>query len=239
VPLSNDPLSRALSLVRTTQPTASSARSARSGLLAYLAVLAQIGPANRPDLFPTEADVVSYLVNAHMAWTLALNEEAEYSELSPVALRDIPFPLAGRQATLSSLTTEIISRAPAEPRFVLFLNPGFATGPPLPPWPLEGHSLAWQLSIHARVCGADPSFWQLDEQRQVLRLSPFVSYMPGLPASATARAVRLLELVPPPPELANRIVAVCGGSLQRCTHLPSELQISRWQKPAVPPQAQR
>ncbi len=198
-------------------------RRERASLLAHLARLATVGPRTRPELFPTDDDALAYLINAHMGWTVALGTEPETRHLPALARRHVPFPLDGRTMTLEALAAEIVARAAHEPRVVLFLNPGLAAGPPLPPWPLAGHSLAWQLAHHARTCGAQPSFWHLDETRREVRLSAFTAHMPGLPRTAPERTARLLELIPPPPPLGERIVAVCGPSMQRCTHAVAPL----------------
>ena len=226
-PLSYPLLSQVLARFAA-EPTALATQRARNLLSTHLARLAQLGPSTRPESFPREEETIAYLVNAHMAWTVALTAEPGLAQLPVAELRTIPFPLDGRRTTLASLAQEILARAPAEPRLVLFLNPGLAEGPPLPPWPLEGHSLAWQLERHAHRCGAQPSFWRLDEARRELAAGAFTAFMPGLPATAHQRAARLLELVPPPPPLYARIVAVCGPTLQRCTHTVSPLPSTRW-----------
>lgn len=200
----------------------------RRRLLAHLAAIAAVGPGTRPESFPSQRDVLAYLVNAHMAWAVALATEPRLATLPPLARRAIPFPLDGTTTTLEALAAMIIQLAPAEPRFVLFLNPGLAAGPPLPPWPVEGHALAWQLEQHARTCGAQRSFWDLDEGRRELRLSAFAGHMPGLPPTAAGRALRLLELVPPPPPVRDRILTVCGPTLQRCTHTLAPLDPAPW-----------
>lgn len=200
----------------------------RRRLLAYLATIAAVGPTTRPELFPSQGDVLAFLINAHMAWTVALATEPGPATVLPLSRRSVRFPLDGGTTTLETLAVRILQLAPAEPRVVLFLNPGLAAGPPLPPWPLEGHALAWQLDQHGRNCGAHPSFWSLDEERRELRMSAFAAHMPGLPDAPAARALRLLELAPPPPPLRARILAACGPTLQRCTHTLAPLDPAAW-----------
>ncbi len=226
VPLSYTPLSHVLAWFAAEPATLGTAEQAR--LRSHLALLAQLGPSSHPEWFPRDEEVIAYLVNAHMAWTLALTSEPGLARSPVSVLRTVPFPLDGRQTTLASLAQEVLTRAPAEPRLVLFLNPGLRTGPPLPPWPLEAHALAWQLARHAHRCGAQPTFWRLDETRRELAVGAFAAYMPGLPATAPERAARLLTLVPPPAPLLERILAVCGPTLQRCTHTVSPLDSTRW-----------
>ena len=122
----------------------------------YLASLAARGPASRPELFPSPEYVLAYLVNAHVAWTIALGEDPEFARLDVAAVRELPFPVDGRIDQPEGLDGEIARRAPWEPRLALFLNPGWRGGPPLPETALDGHSLGWQLADHAALCGRTP-----------------------------------------------------------------------------------
>jgi hypothetical protein len=183
----------------------------------YLAALAHHGPVSTPELFPSTAHVLAYLVNAHAAWTIALGEAQKLRKLGVGALREVPFPLDGRMSTLATLAGEVARYAPWEPRLSLFLNPGWQGGPPLPTSALEGHSLDWQLASHAGLCGRTPGFWNLDRGRSVVSVSAFTDSMWGLPVEQPARMRKLLDLVPPPGRLRQAILATCGPSLQRCT----------------------
>lgn len=197
-------------------------------LLHYLSQLASVGPGQRPELFPSEQHVLAYLVDAHIAWALAFASNPRTARLDTAALRDRPFTLGQQTWTLSTLSAEVLRRAPLEPRLALFLNPGIADGPPLPLAPLEGHSLEWQLAEHAGRCGRSPGFWQLDAAAGTVHLSGFAAYLPGLPQPPAARARRLLELVPPPAELGREILARCGRALQRCTVTVGPINLTRW-----------
>jgi hypothetical protein len=185
--------------------------------IGYLVALAHHGPISTPELFPSEAHVLAYLVNAHAAWTIALGEARKLRKLGVGALREVPFPLDGRTSTLATLAGEVARYAPREPRLALFLNPGWQDGSPLPTSALEGHSLDWQLASHAELCGRTPGFWNLDRERRVVSVSAFTDFMWGLPAGQPARMRQLLELMPPPARLRQAIFATCGRSLQRCT----------------------
>jgi hypothetical protein len=216
------PLSAVLARVQT-DPAAAGVRGA---LDAYLSALARTGPRTRPGLFPTDADALAYLADAHMAWTIALGERRDLARLDPAALRGIRFPLDGRTATLREIAAELQRRAPFEARLALFLNPGWKGGAPLPESALEGPSLEWQLARHAARCGG-AGFWALDAGAHRLAVSAVSASMWGLPEAPVARARRLLDLVPPPAALAGAIAAVCGASLERCTIVSAPLDTAR------------
>jgi len=192
-----------------------------------LAAIANFGPISTPELFPTEAHVLAYLVDAHVAWSIALGEARRFRRLDVAALRRVPFPLDRRTSTLEELAGEVASRAPCEPRLALFLNPGWKGGPPLPSAALEGHSLDWQLAVHAALCGRTPGFWQVDRERRVLKVSAFTDWLWGLPTDQPARARKLLELVPPPARLLEAAQEACGPSLQRCTVISAGIDEAR------------
>ena len=217
IPTTHDALSAVLGGVAAAGPRGRWDGVRLEVFVGYLAALAHHGPGSTPELFPSDAHVLAYLINAHAAWTIALGEAPKLRELSVGTLREVPFPLDGRVSTLATLTGEVARYAPREPRLALFLNPGWQGGPPLPVSALEGHSLDWQLASHAELCGRTPDFWNLDRDRRVVRVSAFTDFMWGLPAEQPARMRQLFELVPPPGPLRQAILATCGPSFKRCT----------------------
>jgi len=217
-------------------PRVTSALPARPSSLLdqYLAIAAARGPSTRPELFPSDQDVLAYLINAHIAWALKLDAASEPLDTAVADPRAITFPLDGGLWSLARLTNEILARAPAEPRIVLFLNPGFRGGPPLPPAAVEGYSLAWQIAVQGQICGSTPGFWALESGKPELRLTGFTRFMPGLPTDQRARARILLDLVPPPTELRDRIFARCGPTLQQCAVTLAPVDTNRWRRAASP-----
>ncbi len=211
----HEPLSSVLATLPADDAGAAWTPPAQGWLRAYLALVARRGPSTRPEQFPSDADVLAYLVNAHIAGALALGHQARLASASVGALGEEPFTVDGAPASLSSLAREIAARAPWEPRLALFLNPGWRGGPPLPAAALEGRALDWQLAVHAERCGKS-GFWALDRSARRLALPAYADRIWGLPAAQPARARRLLDLVPPPNALRAEIVAACGASLQRC-----------------------
>ncbi len=203
-------------------------RDAHERLSRVLGSLASGGPFAQPGLFPTDEDVVAWLVNAHVAWVVALHNAPDLASRDVEALRSVPFPLAGGRWTLERLEREVLARAPREPRLALFLNPGYVGGPRLPQTALEGHALSWQLSSQAAISGRSPSFWSFDPERRELRITAFTAFMPGLPTPLPQRARRLLDLVPPQAELRTTIVGGCGEALQRCSVALLPLDTRRW-----------
>jgi hypothetical protein len=217
LPATHDALSAVLAGVAAAGPRNRWDGVRQEVFVGYLVALAHHGPVSTPELFPSDADVLAYLVNAHAAWTIALGEARKLRKLGVGALREVPFPLDGRMSTLATLAGEVARYAPREPRLALFLNPSLQGGPPLPVSALEGHSLDWQLASHAELCGRSPDFWNLDRERRVVSVSAFTDFMWGLPAEQPARMRQLLELVPPPGQLRQAVFDACGPSLQRCT----------------------
>lgn len=217
VPATHESLSAVLGALGVPEPDRARDGARMEVFSGYLEALAHSGPRTTPELFPSRPYVVAYLVDAHVAWTIALGESPQLSTRRTRQLREIPFPLDGRMATLARLEGEIARRAPFEPRLALFLNPGWQGGPPLPESALEGYSLEWQLAAHAARCGHTPGFWGLDRRRKIVKVSAVTGLMWGLPEVQPARTRLLLDLVPPPAQLSDAIVATCGPSLLRCT----------------------
>jgi hypothetical protein len=227
VPATHDALSGVLGALAGAGP-----RSRRDGVrqdmfAGFLVAIANFGPLSTPELFPTESHRLAYLVDAHIAWSIALGEGRRFWRLDVAALRRVAFPLDRRTSTLDGLSDEIARRAPWEPRLALFLNPGWKGGPPLPSTALEGHSLDWQLAVHAALCGRTPGFWEVDRERRVLKVSAFTDSLWGLPTDQPARARRLLELVPPPATLLASVREACGPSLQRCAVITAGIDEGR------------
>lgn len=232
VPATHDVLSGVLGALAAAGP-ASRLDGVRQDIFAdYLAAMAQVGPTSTPELYPSGPYVLAYLVNAHVAWAVALGEARRLRRLDTSSLREIPFPLDRGTSTLAALEAEIARRAPSEPRLALFLNPGWKGGPPLPPSALEGHSLDWQLATQSASSGSTPGFWDLDRAGKVLRVSAFTDAMWGLPPEQPARARRLLELVPPPARLRAAVEETCGRSLERCSVASIPLDDARLFAPA-------
>lgn len=188
-----------------------------SYLREYLAVLAGGGPESTPELFPDPAHVIAYYLNAHVAWAHALASAPALRGRTVDALLAQPIGVDRRVTTLAALAARARAEAAGEPRVELLLNPGWRGGPPLPPAAMEGYSLAWQLSEHARRCGHAPGFWGLERDTREIRISSLVRDMQGLPDDPRQRVRRTLDLVPPPPSLRSSILATCGDQLQRCS----------------------
>jgi hypothetical protein len=216
-PPTDPQLSSALEAIVKAGPPQSWNQQRRDLFRGYLATLAACGPASRPELFLSPQYVLAYLVNAHVAWTIALASAPEFAKLNLAAVRELPITVDGTTTSLRGLTDEIARRAPFEPRLGLFLNPGWRGVPPLPETALVGHTFDWQLADHAKLVGRTPGFWELDPGRKVLKVSSFASLMWGLPDARPARIRKVFELVPPPDKLRWDILAYCGISLSGCS----------------------
>lgn len=189
----------------------------RGYLQGYLAVIADGGPDSTPELFPDQAHVIAYFLNAHMAWAHALGSAPALRNRPVGALLAEPIRVDRKVTTLGEVATRARSEAVGEPRVELFLNPGWRGAPRLPPSALEGYSLSWQLAAHAQRSGQAPGFWELDSGGHELRLSEIVAAMQWMPEEQRQRARRALDLVPPPEALRTAILASCGEQLQRCS----------------------
>ncbi len=197
----------------------------------YLSTLTHSGPVTTPELFPSEADALAYALNAHLAWVIALGETPALRTRDVATLREVPFPLDGRTSTLARLEAEVAGRAPFEPRVALLLNPGWRGGPPLPGSSIEARSLEFQTATQARLCGATAGFWEVDRRLGVVRVSAFTDFMWGLPTAQPDRGRRLLELIPPPADIAAAIVAACGATLLRCSITSAPFDMARLIEP--------
>lgn len=189
----------------------------RGYLREYLAVLAEGGPTSTPELFPDQAHVIAYYLNAHMAWAHALGSAPKLAGLSTARLLREPIRMDRKTTSLAEIAERARLAAAGEPRVELFLNPGWRHGLRLPSSAVEGYSLAWQLAAQAQRCGASPGFWAFDASAREIRHSALISSMRDLPPNPHLRARRVLDLVPPPPELRAEILTTCGEQLQRCT----------------------
>jgi hypothetical protein len=214
--LSHRPLAQPLTMAWARPGRHSLKPDDRASLYGYVSLLARCNPALERELFPTDAHVVAYLVDAHIAWTLLLNQDPRLADADVETLRHTAFPLAQGSRTLADLEVEILGRSFSEPRVALALNPGWRGGPPLPAAPFESHSLAWQIGEHARRCGSTTGFWRFDPARKTLAVSAFTTYLPGLPQDQGSRVRRLIDLVPPAEAEARAILATCGDRLGAC-----------------------
>jgi hypothetical protein len=231
VPATHDVLSTVLASMRTYGPNHEWS-GARNQLFAnYLSAIAQNGPTATPALFPTDDDALAYAIDAHVAWVIALGETPALRSRDVGTLRDAAFPLDGKTATLAQLEDEIAARAPFEPRAALFLNSGWRGGPPLPGAAVEARSLGFQLATQARMCGQAPGFWSLDRAHRSIRVTSFTRFMWGLPTEQPQRTRRLLQLVPPPPDVEAAIFATCGESLLGCSITSTLFDTSRLIEP--------
>ncbi len=234
LPATHEPLSAVLALFPGGGPGAAWGSNAARVLDGYLAALAGAGPRSRPDLFPSGNHALAYLVDAHVAWTIALGENGGMAGLDVRELRDVRVPLDGGTTTLRGLEAEIARRAPYEPRLALFLNPGWRGGPALPDGALDGDAFRWQLARQAQRYGGG-GFWAFDPAARRLTVSAFAAEMWGLPEAPLARARRLLEIVPPPAAMRDAVTAACGASLARCTLAMAPIDLSRLLTPAPQP----
>jgi hypothetical protein len=217
MPIVHTPLSAILLATATPTGRAGWSFAHRETLSQYLGIVAHWGPFENPELFPSVDYTLAYLVNAHVAWSIALNLDPAYASLSVEELRRVPLRVGRRTLSLDDIVGQIWLRSPLEPRLRLLLNPGWKGAPPLPEAAFEGHSFAWQLRSQSERCGAMPGFWAFDAGRHEIRVNAFANSAWGLPDEPAPRVHRLMELVPPPANLRATFVGACGSGLQRCS----------------------
>ncbi len=234
LPATHETLSAVLAGLPSGDPAGAWRPSTDAALRRYLEITARRGPSSHPELFPSGQDALAYLVDAHVAWALALGHDPRLARSDVARLREVPVTVDGASWSLDALAREVARRAPWEPRLALFLNAGWRGGPPFPRTALEGRALAWQLTLQAERCGSAPGFWTLDDAGRRLALAAYADLIWGLPDDRVARTRRLLDLVPPPGPLRDRIVATCGASLQRCAIAVTPTDTARLFTPAGP-----
>lgn len=153
--------------------------------------IAAIGPDDRPELFPTEADRLAYWINAYNTAVLALIR-AHY----PIAsVRDVSRPwlffflprtsgffyfqrvrLGGQAISLYALENDVVRGRFAEPRIHFALNCGSVGCPRLPREPFRPEGLDEQLERETRRFFAEERNLRIDHERRTVFLSQILEW---------------------------------------------------------------
>ena len=179
------------------------ANGVRYSLERYVAQIHDAGPANRPELFPTEADRLAYYINAHNALSMYgvvsrdLPENVYFSGL----LEETRFVVGGRWVSLEQLANGFV-RPFGDPRAHFALNCMAVSSPPLRREPYVGEWLDEQLEEQGWRFLNDPRAVQ-PEDEDTVRLTELVTrfypedFLGAYQRRTGARAVNIIEAVAP------------------------------------------
>lgn len=149
-------------------------------------VVAGIGrraPNNRPDLFPTRADVLAFHINAYNALAmfnvvrsappprLGLLDRVEFFKLTKLVVGEQPI-------SLYDYENDVI-RPLGEERVHVALNCMARSCPRLPRTPFTAEGLDAQLDAASREFFNDPKHVEVDDARRVVRLSSILDFYPA------------------------------------------------------------
>jgi hypothetical protein len=179
------------------------ANGVRYSLDRYVAQIYDAGPANRPELFPSEVDRLAYYINAYNALSIyaVLEREMPENVYFSGVLFDPRFVVGGRRVSLEQLTDELI-RPFGDPRVHFALNCMAASSPPLRREPYVGEWLDEQLEEQGlRFLGDARAVQRVDED--TVRLTELITrfypedFLDAHQRRTGARAVSIIETVAP------------------------------------------
>ncbi len=144
-------------------------------LNAYLAVLARTGPASTPQDFTTDAQRLSYYINACNACAVraALADypaESVYSPLKPDFEHDWQFQVDGQRVNLSALQQDLWQAANGDVRVLFTLSFAALGSPPLASHPYKPADLFDELDAQVKQCLSMSQFVAVAHEQQQLRL---------------------------------------------------------------------
>lgn len=134
----------------------SNANGVRDGLYRYVGMINAAGPANRPDLFPSDKDKLAYYMNAYNALCMYAVVQRNFPgnmKTSGIFFFD-RFPVGGETMTLDSLEKTYLR--PVDPRIHFAINCMSASCPPLRREPYEPAKVDAQLDEQGRIFLSDP-----------------------------------------------------------------------------------
>ena len=132
----------------------------RADLVLFLAAVADVSPHTHPELFPTEADKLTYWINAYNAYVLyAVIERPTMKSVNDDATNFFYFTkykFGNEEISLYNLENEVVRKEFAEPRIHFALNCASGGCPELPPEAFTPDRLEDQLAREAREFCAHP-----------------------------------------------------------------------------------
>ena len=155
----------------------------RADLDRFVAYVYDIGPNNRPQLFPSADHVLAFHLNAYNALAMYKVIETGIPD-SLSGLKKVGFfyigkvQVGGEPISLYDYENKVI-RALGEPRIHVALNCMSVGCPRLPRIPFWPESLNAQLDREARLFFNDARNVTVDERAQVLRLSEILKFYTG------------------------------------------------------------
>jgi hypothetical protein len=152
----------------------------KDALFRYVGQINQASPANRPDLFPSDADKLAYYINAYNA--LCLYGVLQKGLPGNVALSGlyhlVKFPVGGVSTTLNDLEVKHV-RSAGDPRVHFALNCMSKSCPPLRKEAYAGAKLDAQLADQGRRYLSDPRGAQGAGGTKVKLSEIFTKFYPG------------------------------------------------------------
>lgn len=136
-------------------------------LLQYLDVVARFSPRTDPELFPTEADALTYWINGYNAYVLyAVASQPELQSVNDDKAKFFYFTkyrFGGEAHSLYAVENDIVRKNFEEPRIHFALNCASGGCPRLPQEAFQSDRLESQLARESTRFCADPSKVQLKD----------------------------------------------------------------------------
>ncbi|CAN5607215.1 hypothetical protein BH09PLA1_BH09PLA1_15770 [soil metagenome] len=156
----------------------------RDDLFRYVGLLGEVSPDNRPELFPSADDKLTYWLNAYNALAMYAVVKRNYpgntlASIPPGAIYLIDsFPVGGKSMTLDSIEKSKV-RSVGDPRVHFALNCMSRSCPPLRREPYEASKLNAQLSDQGMSYLSDPRAVTADARESVKLNDIFTSFYKG------------------------------------------------------------
>ena len=152
----------------------------KDALFRYVGQINQVSPANRPDLFPADADKLAYYINAYNALCLygVLQKGLPGNVLLSGLYFTAQFPVGGTNTNLDGLEKKYV-RSAGDPRVHFALNCMSKSCPPLRKEAYAGPKLDAQLADQGRRYLSDPRGAQSAGGTKVKLSEIFTKFYPG------------------------------------------------------------
>jgi len=153
---------------------------AKDALFRYVGMINQASPANRPELFKTDADKLAYYINAYNALCLygVLQKGLPGNVLLSGLYFTASFPVGGSNTNLDGLEKQHI-RSAGDPRVHFALNCMSKSCPPLRKEAYEGSKLDAQLADQGKRYLSDPRGVQKVSDTKVKLSEIFTKFYSG------------------------------------------------------------
>jgi hypothetical protein len=153
---------------------------AKDALFRYVGAINQASPANRPELFKTDADKLAYYINAYNALCMygVIQKGLPGNVLLSGLYFTASFPVGGSNTNLDSLEKQHV-RTAGDPRIHFALNCMSKSCPPLRKEAYDGGKLDAQLAEQGKRYLSDPRGAQKASDTKVKLSEIFTKFYPG------------------------------------------------------------